>query len=154
MLWGTGPLLDPAACCSCSANVPYDVLHDHALFSGDTRCVRSVPALPDPLPSSCLELRELCGLPISALPSPDALLRLTALRTLSLVGPLDRALGPLAGLRCRHTNSMDDGQARPLSEAVAEYILSELAPDPVKAHLLSDLCTCLRMHNAVGHAMQ
>ncbi len=82
-----------------------------------------MPALPDPLLGGFLGLRDLGGLPVFALPSSDALLRLTALQTLSLVGPLDRPLGPPAGMRRFHTDNTDDVQARPLSGATAKATL-------------------------------
>ena len=56
-------------------------------------------------------LQELHGLPVSAVPSPAALMQLTALRALSLVGRLDSALSLPTGLRSLRVDNLDDVKA-------------------------------------------
>ena len=102
----------PASRCARSSDHPCDTTHAYSADGSRRAC--SMPVLPDPLPGSFLALRELCGLPISALPSTGALLPLTALRTLLLVGPLDhRALELPAGLRALHADNIDNIEVRP-----------------------------------------
>lgn len=67
----------------------------------------------DAVLSSRSTLRELRGLSASAVPSHAAMLQLTALRALSLVGPFNRTLGLPTGLRSLHLNNADDVKASP-----------------------------------------
>ena len=70
--------------------------------------------LSDVLVGSRSALRELHGLPVSAMPSPGALMQLTALWSLSLAGPVSRALGLPIGLRFLHVDAIDDVKASPV----------------------------------------
>ena len=111
--------------------------------------------LPDLLPESLLALRKLSGLPASALPSPGALLRLTALQSLALIGPFDRQLELPAGLRSLRADSTDDMKASSFVRVTScRSHPVQFVPDSVAGGHCRPLCSCQRMHNVMKNAMR
>ena len=86
-------------------------------------------------------LDALHGLPAFAVPSPCALVQLTALQSLSLVGPVQHALGLPMGLRFLHMDAIDDVKASPVA---AYQSRSAQCPQPGLCMRWLCCCSCTR----------